>query len=403
MFDELVFSIYSLLFILSSIFFSYYIRNRVFLIKVPELFFIINYSVLILAYFSKYTGFISLEHDTAILLYFLVFSFQLLLNLVDKKISLKGQLNLYSIINRFDRVMAIFLICYFTYTFYSLLSSHEMIFLFSDVIREGFGNAYLTYFTIFFTTYFICYASKMTDIFISIILIFIIFLMGVKGIVLIPMVSYLIFYSINSVKGITIKLLGIAIVSVFCLFFLIYMIPFIFIENINTSDSVKLIGEKIIRYLVGGILAFNYDFSNQQEQINALKSLFSPFYNFFSDANDKASYMINTLTPIKTDNNIYTNVKTFWGTIYINSKDFYPFVIIFFYILNGLFYYLIYCFRSNMKYTTISLIMFISVMFFSWFEYYYWHSFLYYGVIYGIVLDLLYFLVSSCRRRNKCI
>lgn len=364
------------------------------LFKVPELFVAVNYFVIIISFFSKYNGFDKLSHEVALILFFCSLSFQLLLNLAEAYTqtikSAYFTMPRFNHISIFDRAIAIALLCYFSYKILTILSLENIWIIFTEIGYEVYNNAYIVYFTIFFSSYYLCNSSKTTDFFLASLLLFNLFLSGIKGIVLIPFISYLIFFSITRESGIPVKSLLAFSFLVIGIFFLIYLLPFYFVEEITLYSAIERIIDKLNFYFVSGVLGLNNDLLNGAPLKNSLDSLLLPLYNFFADSAEKSTYMVNTLTAIQIESNGGSNVKTFWGTIYLHSGELYILVITFFYLINTLFYLLLLLYLPILRYTSISLIIFISVMFYSWFEYYYWHSFIYYGLIYSMLLDMLY-------------
>lgn len=366
------------------------------LFKVPELFVAVNYFVVIISFFSKYNGFDELSHQVALIIFFCSLSFQLLLNLTEaftqSNKNMHFKIPRFNHVSIFDRATATALICYFSYKIFTTLSLENIWIIFTELGDDVFNNAYIVYFTIFFSSYYLCNASKTTDFFLAFLLLFFLFLTGVKGTVLIPFISYLIFFSITSESGIPLKRLLTFSFLVIGIFFLIYLLPFYFLEEMTAYSAIERIIDKLNFYVVSGVLGFNNDLLNGAPLKNSLDSLLLPLYNFFADSAEKSTYMVNTHTAIQIESNGGSNVKTFWGTIYLHSGELYILVITFFYLINTLFYLLLLLYLPILRYTSISLIIFISVMFYSWFEYYYWHSFIYYGLIYSMLLDMLYWL-----------
>lgn len=375
--------------------------------NLSDAFLLSQITIVYLTSWAWFFGFHRLQLLTFILFYvssiFTYICFKLVeIQVGNKELGLerKDQCN----ITNFDRIVATLLFFYLIFNVFSKLSSSSWLLIFSEEIKEGFTNAYIVYFLIFYCCYFLYYASNKLDYLFCVSLLFIVFLLGVKGVVLIPLFA-LVIKSFVWNKKINIKNSFLFMLLLMCIFFLAYVIPKWILEEGDFRESFYSASQKFIVYLSAGILSLNSNLSLPlpENTYQNIPALFTPVYNALGSIFDyeKTNYMVNVVTPIADTGYVKgSNVKTFVGTIYLHSGWFSLLIVVFFNILLTFFYWLILKRIEKLKYTCAALVLFLSAIFFSWFEYYYWHAFFYYAIVYGVILDAIRYGINSVKTKR---
>ncbi len=219
------------------------------------------------------------------------------------------------------------------------------------------------------------------------------FLTLVKGVLFIPLLgSFIFFYLCGTIKLSVRNSLIFGIIS-FLLFSSFYAIPKITLgEELNILESLN----KFATYLFAGIDGFSGFLNGVGRNIYLPNEiLIAPFINFlanvtnYSDNLRVMDFVVNNLVYIPYSSN-QVNVFTFFGTIFIASKNnLLLFVLINFFIgicINYLFFFSI---KKRLYFTFLSMCILLSTLYISFFEYYFWHSFLFYQIIFGIIFDVV--------------
>ena len=220
------------------------------------------------------------------------------------------------------------------------------------------------------------------------------FLTFVKGTILISVISIFI-YNIEILKiKIKIKYLLSILVGGLCIFSFSYLIPMYFLSNdLNPSFFI----EKFAHYLFAGLDGFSVFTSVPVNQVYLpTEILFAPFINLLSNLTgliDNIRVMdFASLNSLVINNNNEVNVFTLFGTIYIACGKnilLYSAIIIFFGIITNFFFAI--STKLKLFYTSISSIIWLSCFYLSFFEFYFWHSFLYYIILFGLSLDFIFY------------
>lgn len=341
--------------------------------------------------FSYLFEFVALDIEAAFFLLTVNFTLFFILSVVDLCLTFKRKLITKRGLSTFDYLISLFLISAVVIEIYSKLHEYSIIHIFSNVLRDDFINAYLLYFLIFFTAYLFYNGESKLDMFLSIFCLFLCFLLGVKGIVLLILFVYIIrqLDSKFDTKSIM-KLIIICSVGIVS-FYSSYVVPRVLFEGEHLLDVIYDINQRFIFYSASGVLSFSIDYANGVD-MNNISSLYVPFYNgyvnIFDSGSEKASYMVNIINSLSISGfGSYSNVKTLYGTIFLNSGNYKLLNFFVFFVFNVFLIVFRRLFNQRFKYTNTALTMYLACLLISWFEFYYWHAFLLYGVIYAVILD----------------
>ena len=343
------------------------------------------------SYFSYLFKFVTLDLEAAFFLLVANFTLFFLLSITDLCLPDKNKYVNNRGLSKFDYFLALLLILAVVINIYYKLDGFTIVHIFSNVLRDDFINAYLLYFLIFFSGYLFNNGETNIDMVLSAFCLFLCFLLGVKGIVLLILLVYVIRQLDSKFdKRSIMKLFAICSIGIVS-FYASYVVPRVLFEKELLFDVVYDINQRFIFYAASGILSFSLDYENGVN-MNNISSLYVPFYNgyinIFENGNDKASYMVNLINSLSTFGvGSYSNVKTLYGTIFLNSGDYKWLNFSVFFTFNIFLIMFRRLFNQRFKYTNSALTMYLACLLISWFEFYYWHAFLLYGVIYAVILD----------------
>tara|TARA_B110000908_G_C10202653_1_gene426090 strand:+ start:312 stop:1514 length:1203 start_codon:yes stop_codon:yes gene_type:complete len=253
----------------------------------------------------------------------------------------------------------------------------------------------LVFFQIFLTPIiFYSYLKKNTKFLLLLLNFLCLFLTFVKGVVIISVLSIFIYYLEILKLKIKFKYLFFIALSGFFVFICSYLIPIYFLSS--DLDIIYFIN-KFGLYLFAGLDGLSAILSNPAEHVFLpTEILFTPLINFTANLtgyidNIRVLDFVST-NLVNNGNHNKVNVFTFFGTIFIasgKSISLYSVLIILFGLLTNLFYAL--SINLRLYYTSISSIIWLTCFYLSFFEFYFWHSFLYYIILFGLGLDFIFY------------
>lgn len=353
---------------------------------------------------SVFFDFVSLDTGAAVFLLTVNFILFFVLSFVDLCVPVKAKSVSACGLSKFDYSIASLLIVVVVVSIYYKLGDYSFLYIFHNILRDDFINAYLLYFLIFFSAFLFYNGKTKIDALLAVFCLFLCFLLGVKGIVLLILLVYVIRLLDSNFevdKKTKLKMLMVVVVGVIS-FYSSYVVPRLLFENEDFFDIVYDINQRFIFYAASGVLSFSIDYTDGVN-MNNFSSLYVPFYNGYinliEDGSDKVSYMVNlnkSIAASGTDS--YSNVKTLYGTIYLNSGDHKTLNFAICFIFNAFLIVFRRRFNQRLKYTNSACTMYLACLLISWFEYYYWHAFFLYGVIYAFLLDFWFYVVSYFKR-----
>lgn len=266
---------------------------------------------------------------------------------------------------------------------------------YSDEISSGIYE-WIRTFNIIFLIYLIAHISRKKFFFLIPILIIILNLLifQIKGMLLMPLMAglmYRLIYNNSYLKFVNIfyiVIMGIIFV------FLIYSLPFLFsgqYDYILNTDFIINIINKVFGFLNAGILGFSAFYSSNLI-ISDYQSLqiIAPFMNILRYIGGWERYTIE-MVPLSINDTeiIYSNVGTIFGTFYLHTN--FLITCLFAFLIGFISYSLMQISaQSKNSWDKILHVNFLSILFFGWFEYYFWHQY-----IISIIIILIIFAIIS--------
>ena len=227
------------------------------------------------------------------------------------------------------------------------------------------------------------------------------FLNQVKGWVIIPVISGLALRLYSGKMKLNLLFLCYTTLGAFFVFLVSYMfLPVLGNDSVITSDLFELVYERFIHYFTSGVLGLSYDMAHGFPDKGDFDILIAPFVNLFNQIlGDKE--ILSPVNPLFFHTGIsYTNVRTFFGTIYIYSGEsgfvlYVLFASIMMYVLklctlvfNNVYIYVIYFFECGL-------------LGMGWFEFYFFHLAMIEVPILTLFLMVLDKFFSMRERTNK--
>lgn len=201
------------------------------------------------------------------------------------------------------------------------------------------------------------------------------FLNQVKSWVMIPLMAGMILCLLTEKMHLSVKVVSIIAVSGIVLFMGSYFVMFIVGNGAEYNEHMgKYVLEHMYHYVASGILGMSEDVRmGILEQANP-DVLFAPFINaVHAITGDPYVSAINPhYLEISTNNNLQDNVRTFFGTIYVNSVG--GFWILVVTIISSMVYLVrIWAIQSQSIYILAMDAWFCALLAMGWFEYYFFH------------------------------
>lgn len=201
------------------------------------------------------------------------------------------------------------------------------------------------------------------------------FVNQVKSWVIIPLLSGFLLCLIAKRIHLSIKLIALVFAGGVFLFMASYLVIFILGEGEEYNENmVKDVGLHALFYLSSGILGLSEDFRQGILETGNPDILFAPFINIVRYIT--GGEYVNPINPeYIITNNItikYDNVRTYFGTIYVNcSPILYGLIVVFW----GFFLYAVRILSLRIKsfYIAAADAWFCSLLCMGWFEYYFFH------------------------------
>ena len=226
-----------------------------------------------------------------------------------------------------------------------------------------------------------------------------IFCTFVKGVLLFNLMGYIIRASVRSGRPSLIKV-AIGLGGSVCIsLYVLYMNVIV-----DSDEFVPFIISKTYHYMVAGPLGFAADLESNDSSGNILTLIYpisNAFSNLFygSSLNGVTTYLTTGVSSIGSSGNGYltSNVRTYFGTVILYSGWIWPIVLAFQALVLCFMISFIKTFLLTLPFLCVGLMGLFFVLPLTFFEYYYWHSFLYYSILYGFFLELLH----SCFRRIR--
>jgi len=327
-----------------------------------------------------------------IFIYFLFYAVVFLSCFVNKS-TYTLNLDLYTL-NNFDSIIGLIFALLALYNQYIAVSTRgyfDLVYLNNEKLNTA-GGIYI-FFTIY---YFILIFSKKTkngiDYLCILICFFALFLTFVKGVFIIVIFASFLYKTIynrqhyNLLKYVVIGLFGVL------LFYLSYIVR-VYSLGIEMASAIKIYNEAFISYFFSGIGGFNANLIKENVTDLKYEALFIPAYNFLYNLfgigvhNDLMSYTSGNR--VQFGEYMYSNVNTFLGTVYLSLNKSILFSLIFIYLFYVLLNILIVYLSKLGPYGKSAVSLIMALVFIGWFEYYFWHSFLYYIIIYSVITGII--------------
>lgn len=165
-----------------------------------------------------------------------------------------------------------------------------------------------------------------------------------------------------------------------------------FFLDVPIGEIIAKAAKKLNLYILAGVGGFNSNLSSF-DLLN-VNYIFAPFHNFANNTFGfgKAIKIIDIvgINYVKYGaEGVYSNVNTFLGTIFLASNMNLILYLVLVVLMTFFIRILIHISNSGVFLKSAAAI-FLGGFFLGWFEYYFWHSFLYYIVIFGFILDLYF-------------
>ncbi len=149
------------------------------------------------------------------------------------------------------------------------------------------------------------------------------FLYMVKGAIIISVVSGLLIRLYADKMHLSISLLAKIFAGAFAVFIITYIIlPLVGKEEgITNIELFELVAGHFLHYLTSGTLGFSYDLQRGCPDQGSFNIIISPFVNLYYVITGSKEELLSPVNPYYHFTGIsYTNVRTFFGTLYIYSQ-----------------------------------------------------------------------------------
>lgn len=301
-------------------------------------------------------------------------------------------------------LFALFFVLYVLYDTYNQITNIEISLLlqedFQDEYAESVGGGLVPRMTlILFGTYFFVFPQKIWGYVLGVLCFIPNFIVNTKGIILLPIVAIVILLLyFNRIKHPAYLLLGVGTAGPL-IFFVSYFLEYS-VADINVFSDVttyRYIGEKLIDYLVAGVQEFNCNIASGTYETkfeNLDNVTLSPFYNFLhkfgmAEYVDKVNPVFGHIGKLPTYGEMYSNVNTYIGTLFIFSGLIGGILLHMFWVLLTM----IIKIKAEMSSSPFFLALYSLYMTgfaLGWFEFYFLHTFWIYLIVITIVIDFLF-------------
>lgn len=285
--------------------------------------------------------------------------------------------------NRIEFVISYLLILFYgSKIFFAGILSKELAYIFIEDSGKAISSGLIDFFLIYWTVYFSGKYLR-SNIMISLILMILLAFFGVKGVVLIAIVGAI---SLNYV------LHGVLEKKYMLIFIALGVSMFILQYLTNISISQKFIG-----YFSAGLVGFQEGLSSYRvldplPLISPLNNILYPESKVFPN-----TFMVN----ISAFYDSTSNVRTSYGTVFLSGKTFGfgTLCLAIFLIINAIVYGIArFALNYRFYFLAAGLFILLSTVFFAWFEFYLWHSFIWYCFLFGTGLQALSSFYEYFRR-----
>ncbi|SFA59029.1 oligosaccharide repeat unit polymerase [Anoxybacillus pushchinoensis] len=303
--------------------------------------------------------------------------------------------------NNIVSIFSILISLYLIKAAFDLISTHPSIhYIASDLFAKDYGQGILAYLRVgamICLIYLIGFYERVNIIMgISIIITLIPFLIyQVKGIILIPIIAGIIFRTMLGNLRSSLKLIIISLSLGIIIFIVVYSIPYIYMRDFDNIMNKNFILEKlrdIFAYLFSGILGFSGYLESGMNTIGDSQRIIAPLWNLLRHITywDRVDSVVTEyFFPIDKDNLKVSNVFTLFGTIHIYLG---VWVSIFISILIGFISYIFKMWSNNsVVWLKVNYCFNLSILSFGWFDYNYYHSYIWLFWIFVTLLTILYY------------
>lgn len=314
-------------------------------------------------------------------------------------------------------VFALIFILYVLYDTYIQVTNIELSLLlqddFQDEYAESVGGGLVPRMTlILFGTFFFVFPQKIWGYVLGVLCFIPNIIVNTKGIILLPIVAIvilLLYY--NRIKHPTYVLLGVGIAGPL-IFFVSYFLEYSVadINVFNDINTYRYVGEKLIDYLIAGVQEFNCNIASGAYETkfeNLDNVTLSPFYNFLhkfgmAEYVDKVNPVFGYIGKLPTYGEMYSNVNTYIGTLFIFSGLIGGLILHVFWMLLTMIIK-IKAELSNSPFFMALYSLYMTGFALGWFEFYFLHTFWIYLIVITVVIDFLFtkqkgksFKIKSC-------
>ena len=204
-------------------------------------------------------------------------------------------------------------------------------------------------------------------------IVFVTFMYGVKSWILIPLMGGLFMRLYTGKMHLKILLVIKVIILAFAVFFVTYFLS-LFIAKDGNADLglvVNFIGETFVHYFISGILGWSQDLQAGVMEVPNFDVLIINVLNITSFVTGEE--FINAINPVFIHNGINgSNVRTFFGTIYINSNIF-QFISITMVFSSISYLVKVWAMKTKSLFVNTTYFFYLGMLFMGWFEIYYYH------------------------------
>lgn len=197
----------------------------------------------------------------------------------------------------------------------------------------------------------------------------------VKGTIIIPIIAAMLFRLYTQKTRFNFRLILFALIGGLLVFFLLYMIlPLLGNGGEANMDLVEFVAKHFVHYFTSGTFGWSFDIDQGIPDQNEFSYIVAPFVNIYhtitgqeliSPVNHFYWNIGNTITT-------FTNVRTFFGTIYIYT-DFIQFVTYTIMLSTFIYSWKVFALISRNIYIYIIFFYYCSLLAMGWFEFYFFH------------------------------
>lgn len=197
----------------------------------------------------------------------------------------------------------------------------------------------------------------------------------VKGTIVIPIIAAILFRLYTQKTRFNFRLILFSLIGGLLVFFLLYMIlPLLGNGGEANMDLVEFVAKHFVHYFTSGTFGWSFDIDQGIPDQNDFSYIVAPFVNIYHTITGQQ--IILPVNPfywnIGNTMTTYTNVRTFFGTLYIYT-DFTQFITYTLVLSTFIYSWKVFALLSRNTYIYIILFYYCSLLAMGWFEFYFFH------------------------------